>query len=80
MIADNEQEFEQIGYNQEERKQAVDDVMSDDDIDPADVVMEKFKNGLRVMTGVVKTGAQVAVVGAKTAYAAVEDEESRQQT
>ena len=45
-----------------------------------DVVMEKFKNGLRVMAGVVKTGAQVAADGAKSAYAAVEDEESRQQT
>ena len=81
VIADNEQDFEPIG-NQEERKQADQNYnpMFDDSIDHQEVIMEKFKNGLGVMVGVVKTGAQAAALGAQTAYAAVEDEEARQQT
>ena len=51
--------------------------MFDGEIAHQDVIMEKLKNGVGVIFGVVKTGAQAAATGAKTAYSAVEDEDSR---
>ena len=54
--------------------------MIDDEIANQDVIIEKLKNGVGVFFGVVKTGAQVAASGAKSAYEAVEDDQAREQT